>query len=67
MFVHLREELFAVSVDEAYVGEVDKGGHRCFAGDRALPAFFQFADARPGQSPLNKEANIAGYYSGSDA
>lgn len=58
-FVHLREELFAVRVDEAHVSQIDDRRQRFLARDRALPAFLKFGDAASRQSPFDEETDLA--------
>ena len=67
VFVHLREELFAVGVDEAHVCEINECREWRLAGDRALPALLEFRDTRAGQSPFDKETNVAVNNSGCDS
>lgn len=67
VFVHLREELFGLVIDEAAVRQIDDGGNRCFAGFGAAPALFQFADASAREASFNKEADVAGDDSCGDA
>jgi hypothetical protein len=47
-FVHLREEVFAVGVDEAYVREIYERRQWALAGNSALPALFELRDTGSG-------------------
>jgi len=60
VFVHLREELFGLFVDEAAVRQIDDGGNWCFAGFGTAPTLFQFADASAREASFNKKADVAG-------
>lgn len=59
VFVHLREELFAVGVDEAHVSQIDDRWERFLPSDRAVPTFFELGDTAPRQSPFDEETDVA--------
>ncbi len=60
VLVHFRQQLLAVRVDEAHVGEVDQRRQRRFSGEGAEPALLQFTDTRAGEFSFNDEAEVSG-------
>ena len=66
VFFHLREQLLAVGVDKAHVGEVDQGWQWRFTIYGAAPALFQFADTRACEFSFDEETNVSGVVASSN-
>ena len=67
VFAHLREELFAVGVDETHVSKIYERREWRLACDCTLPAFFEFRDTGAREPSFYEELDIAVYYSSCDS